>query len=110
MSESTVGGSRTVWALAADRPPVQFLADAPQRLYGWLRVIKATQRAHSLVFIDPFHTQELGIHSYLLKQHFYTHETLTSATQEIKQERATRVRLVIVLSAFRDRGGPWADE
>jgi hypothetical protein len=26
----------------ADRPPVQFLADAPQRLYGWLRAIKAT--------------------------------------------------------------------
>jgi hypothetical protein len=42
MSESTVGGSRTVRALAADRPLVQFLADAPQRLYGWLRAIKAT--------------------------------------------------------------------
>jgi hypothetical protein len=42
MSESTVGGSQTVRALAMDRPPVQFLADAPQRLYGWLRAIKAT--------------------------------------------------------------------
>jgi hypothetical protein len=42
MSESTVGGSRTVRALVADRPLVQFLADAPQRLYGWLRAIKAT--------------------------------------------------------------------
>jgi hypothetical protein len=29
MSESTVGGSRTIRALVADRPLVQFLADAP---------------------------------------------------------------------------------
>jgi hypothetical protein len=29
MLDSTVGGSRTVRALAADRPPVQILADAP---------------------------------------------------------------------------------
>jgi hypothetical protein len=46
MSESTVGGSRTVRALAADHPPVQFLADAPQRLYGWLRVINTTPTGH----------------------------------------------------------------
>jgi uncharacterized lipoprotein YbaY len=39
---SAVGGLQTVRALAADRPLVQFLADAPQRLYGWLRAIKAT--------------------------------------------------------------------
>ena len=39
----------------------------------------------------------VGIHSYLLEQHFYTHQSLTSATKrEIRQERATRVRLVIV--------------
>ena len=42
MLEPTVGGPRTVRALATDRPPVQFLADVPQRLYGWLRAIKAT--------------------------------------------------------------------
>jgi hypothetical protein len=47
MSESTVGGSRTVRTLTADRPPVQFLADAPQWLYGWLRAIKSTP-------INPF--------------------------------------------------------
>jgi hypothetical protein len=33
MSESTVGGSRTVRALAADCPPVQFLADAPTTIW-----------------------------------------------------------------------------
>jgi hypothetical protein len=82
MSESTVGGSQTVWALAADRPPVQLPTDEPQRLYEWLRAIKATPTSHSNVFIDPFHTQELGIHSYLLEQHFYTHQSLTSATKE----------------------------
>jgi hypothetical protein len=76
------GGSRTVRTLAADRPPVQFLADAHQRLYGWLRAIKATPTSPFTVFIDPFHTQELGIHSYLLEQHFYTHQSLTSATKE----------------------------
>jgi hypothetical protein len=43
----TARGPWTVRALATDRPPVQFLADAPQRLYGWLRAIKATQPAHS---------------------------------------------------------------
>ena len=32
--------------------------------------------------IDSFHTQELGIHSYLLEQHFYTHQSLTSATKD----------------------------
>jgi hypothetical protein len=82
MPESTVGGSRTVRDLAADRPPVQFLADAPQRLYEWLRAIKATQPAHSQAFSDLFHTQELGIHFYLLEQQFYTHQSLTSATKE----------------------------
>jgi hypothetical protein len=40
------------------------------------------QPAHSQAFIDPFHTQELGIHSYLLEQHFYAHQSLTSATKE----------------------------
>src|SRR5688572_9068776 len=63
MSESTIGGSRTVRALAADRPSVQFLADAPQRLYVWLRVIKATPTSPFIPFIDLYHTQELGIHS-----------------------------------------------
>jgi hypothetical protein len=93
MSESTVGGSRTVQALASDRLPVQFMADAPQRLYGWLRAIKATQPAHSQAFIDPFHTQELGIHSYLLEQHFYTHQILTSATKERSSKKELLVRV-----------------
>jgi hypothetical protein len=82
MSESIVEGSQTVRALAADRPPLQFLADAPQRLYGWLRVIKATPTSPFITFIDPHYTQELGIHSYLLEQHFYTHQSLTSATKK----------------------------
>jgi hypothetical protein len=34
------------------------------------------------VFIDPFHTRELGIHSYLLEHHFHTFQSLTSATKE----------------------------
>jgi hypothetical protein len=91
MSESTVGGSRTVRALAADRPAVQFLADAPQRLYGWLRAIKPPQPAHSQVFIDPFHIQELGIHFYLLEKHFYRHQSLTSATKERSSKNALLV-------------------
>jgi hypothetical protein len=57
----TIGGSQTVRALATGRPPVQFLADAPQRLYGWLRAIEATPTSPFMVFIDLHHTQELGI-------------------------------------------------
>jgi hypothetical protein len=53
-----------------------------QRLYGWLRAIKATPTIPFIAFIDLSHTQELGIHSYLLEQHFYTHQSLTSATKE----------------------------
>jgi hypothetical protein len=87
MSESTVGRSRTVRALAADRPPVQFLADAPQRLYGWLRAIKATPTSPFIPFIALHHTQELGIQSYLLEQHFYTHQSLTSSTKERSNEK-----------------------
>jgi hypothetical protein len=70
MSGLTVGGSRTVRVLVMDHPPVQFLADAPRRLYGWLRAIKATPTSPFMKFIDPFHTQELGVHSYLLEQYF----------------------------------------
>jgi hypothetical protein len=58
MLELTVRGSRTVRTLAADRPPVQFLADAPQRLYGWLRAIKAVPTSPFMVFIDLHHTQD----------------------------------------------------
>jgi hypothetical protein len=48
-------------------------------------------------FIDPYHTQEFGIHFYLLEQHLYAHQSLTSTTKrEIKQESATRVCLAIV--------------
>jgi hypothetical protein len=81
MSESTVGGLRTVRTLATDRPPVQFLADAPQWLYGWLRAIKATPTSPFIQFIDPYHTQELGIHSYLLDQHFYYHTRFWKANR-----------------------------
>jgi hypothetical protein len=50
-----------------------------------------------VILIDPFHTQELGIHSYILEQHFYIDQSLTKChKREIKQERATRVRLVLV--------------
>jgi hypothetical protein len=38
-------------------------------------------------FIDPYHTQELGIHSYLLEQQFYTHQSLTSATKERSRKK-----------------------
>jgi hypothetical protein len=38
-------------------------------------------------FIDLHHTQELGIHSYLLEQHFYTHQSLTSASKERSSEK-----------------------
>jgi hypothetical protein len=82
MSYPTVGGSRTVRALAADRPLVHILADAPSQLYGWLRAIKATPTSPFIRFIDPYHTQELGIHFYILEQQFYTHQSLTSATKE----------------------------
>ena len=53
-----------------------------QRLYGWLRPIKATPTSPFIVFIDLHYTQELGIHSYLLEQHFYTHQSITSGTKE----------------------------
>jgi hypothetical protein len=53
-----------------------------------LRAIKATPTSPFIKFIDAYHTQELGIHSYLLEQHFYTHQSLTSGTKEkIKQEK-----------------------
>jgi hypothetical protein len=61
---------------------VHILADAPSQLYGWLRAIKTTPTSPFIRFIDPYHTQELGIHSYLLEKQFYTHQSLTSATKE----------------------------
>jgi hypothetical protein len=42
LSDISVGDVRLDRWRVADRPPVQFLADAPQRLYGWSRAIKAT--------------------------------------------------------------------
>jgi hypothetical protein len=62
MSESTVGGSRTVRALAADRPPVQFLADAPQRLYEWLRAINTTPTGHFKVWEPKQHSKSYSWH------------------------------------------------
>jgi hypothetical protein len=97
MSESTVGGSRTVQALATDRPPVQFLADAPQRLYGWLRAIKATPTSPftsihwSISYIRVGYSL-LSTRATLL----YTSKPHKCHKREIKQERATHVRLVIV--------------
>jgi hypothetical protein len=106
MSESTVGGSRTVRALAADRPPVQFLADAPQRLYGWLRAINTTPTVHFKVweskqhsksssdilkpsqphiFIDTSYTQDLD--------HYNQHKC---HKRESKQLRATQLSLALV--------------
>jgi hypothetical protein len=38
-----------------------------------------------------FHTQELGIHSYLLEQHFHTHQSLTSTTKE----RSSKIELLV---------------
>jgi hypothetical protein len=98
MSESTVGGSWTVRALAADRPPVQFLADAPQRLYGWLRAIKATPtnpftRIHWSISYTRVGYSLLSTRATLL----YTSKPHKCHKREIKQERATRMRLVIVL-------------
>jgi hypothetical protein len=42
-------------------------------------------------FIDPYHTQELGIHSYLLEQHFYTHQSLTSTIKGRSSKKALLV-------------------
>jgi hypothetical protein len=97
MSKSTVGGSRTVRALAADRPPVQFLADAAQRLYGWLRAIKATPTSpfisiHWSISYTRVGYSLLSTRATLL----YTSKPHKCHKREIKQERATRVRLVIV--------------
>jgi hypothetical protein len=58
---------------------------------------KNTPTSPFISFIDLHHTQELGIHSYLLEQHFYTNQSLTKCLKrEIKQERTTHVCLVIV--------------
>jgi hypothetical protein len=97
MSDSTVGGSRTVRALAADRPPVQFLANTPQRLYGWLRAIKATPTnpftsIHWSISYTRVGYSLLSTRATLL----YTLKPHKCRKRVIKQERATRVRLVIV--------------
>jgi hypothetical protein len=97
MSESTVGGSQTVRALAADRPLVQFLANAPQQLYGWLRAIKATPtspftRIHWSISYTRVGYSLLSTRATFL----YTSKPHKCHKREIKQERATRVRLVIV--------------
>jgi hypothetical protein len=97
VSESTVGGSRTVRALAADRSTVQFLADAPQRLYGWLRAIKATTTSPFIQFHWSISYTSVG-YSLLSTRAtiLYTLKPQKCHKREIKQERATRVRLVIV--------------
>ena len=98
--------SQTVRALAADRPPVQFLADAPQRLYGWLRAINTTPTGHFKVgspsnipshlvdilkpsqphiFIDTSYTQDLD--------HYNQHKC---HKRESKQLRATQLSLALV--------------
>jgi hypothetical protein len=97
MSESTVGGSRTVRALAADRPWVQFLANARQRLYGWLRAIKATPTSpftsiHWSILYTRVGYSLLSTRATLL----YTSKPHKCHKREIEQERATCVRLVIV--------------
>jgi hypothetical protein len=97
MSESTVGGSQTVQALAADHPLVHFLADAPQRLYGWLRAIKATPTSpftsiHWTISYTRVGYSLLSTRATLL----YSSKPHKCHKREIKQERATRVRLVIV--------------
>ena len=42
LSYVSVGDLRIDRWSVANRPPVQFLSDAPQRIYGWLSAIKAT--------------------------------------------------------------------
>jgi hypothetical protein len=86
-----------VRALVADRPPVQFLADAPQRLHGWLRAIKATptspfKEIHWSIPYTRVGYSLLSTRETLL----YTSKPHKCHKREIKQERATRVRLVIV--------------
>jgi hypothetical protein len=85
--ESTVERLRTVRAHVVDRPPVRRTGRQGIRLHGWLRALKATPTSPFNSFIDPHYTQELGIHSYLLEQHFYTHQSLTSATKEISSKK-----------------------
>jgi hypothetical protein len=97
MSESTVGGSRTVRALAVDRPPAQFLADAPQRLYGWLRAIKSTPTSSFTIIHWSISYTRVGYSLlYTRTTLLYTSKPHKCHKREIKQERATRVRLVIV--------------
>jgi hypothetical protein len=81
----------------ADRPLVQFLADTPQWLYGWLRAIKATPTSpftsiHWSISYTRIGYSLLSTRTTLL----YTSKPHKCHKREIKQERATRVRLVIV--------------
>jgi hypothetical protein len=46
LSEVSVEDVRIDRWRVADRPPVQILADAPQRLYEWLRAINTTPTDH----------------------------------------------------------------
>jgi hypothetical protein len=82
MSESTVGGSWTVRALAVDRASAFSGRCAPTATWVVEGYKSHPNQPIHAILIDSFHTQELGIHSYLLEQHFYTHQSLTSATKE----------------------------
>jgi hypothetical protein len=106
MSESTVGGSRTVRALVADHPPVQFLADAPQRLYGWLRAINTISTGHFNVGEPKQHSKSSSWHNQALLTTYihwsilYTRFTPLQPTQVPQKreqpKRATHLSLALV--------------
>ena len=105
LSEVSVEDVRIDRWRVADRPPVQFLADAPQRLYGWLRAINTTPTGHFKgreskqhsksssdilkpsqphIFIDTSYTQDLD--------HYNQHKC---HKRESKQSRATQLSLAL---------------
>jgi hypothetical protein len=97
LSDVSVGDARIDRWRVAGRVPVQFLVDAPQRLYGWLRAIKATPtnpftNIHWSISYTRVRYSLLSTRATLL----YTSKPHKCHKREIKQERATCVRLLIV--------------
>jgi hypothetical protein len=81
VSNLTIGGSQTVQALVADRPPVHSGRCAITAKW----VIEGYESHPTSPFkcrTPILSIQELSFHSYTLEQHFQTHQSLTSATKE----------------------------